>query len=269
MLKRVTTTTEPVRILLLSDPAVWQAQVKAARDEVDKELEVSESADLIDEVIRVVKATSGNHAEVVRVLSTLSDSARSMLGGLLSQDQNEKAQRRIKEALEVEDTREGIAFLRAHGAAALYRESSNVEDLLDASPDGASWVTLRALSRDEIRASETAAGPRPRLGAIISSQALDVARKAARKAEDSTVAYAEHIAALPAEKQIAVEDYDRWSERVDIEVFRRSVISIDGFEYDLNASGYPVDEFVAECVEAPEVISETARHARQVGRLGK
>ena len=58
MLKRVTTTTEPVRILLLSDPAVWQAQVKAARDEVDKELEGSESTDLIDEVIRCLLYTS-------------------------------------------------------------------------------------------------------------------------------------------------------------------------------------------------------------------
>ena len=32
MLKRVVTTDEPVRLLLLADPSVWAAQIKAAQE---------------------------------------------------------------------------------------------------------------------------------------------------------------------------------------------------------------------------------------------
>ena len=151
----------------------------------------------------------------------------------------------------------------------MYRESSNIEDLLDRSPKDASWITLRGLSREETKAAEKAAGPRPRLGALINAQALDVARKAARNAEDSTLAYAEYVAALDPEKQMAIEDYELWVENVDKEIFRRSVCIVDGFDLERGPGGYPVNEFVNQCAEAVEVITEAARHARQVGRLGK
>ena len=269
MLKRVITTSEPVRLLLLADPAVWQAQVIAARAEVDAELGGSESVDFVDEIIRVVRATSGDHSEVVRTLSTLSDGARRMLGTIISDEQHETAQSRLKEALQSEDTREGLAYLRAHGAAALYRESSNTQDLLDSCPSDASWITIRGLSREEIKAAEKTAGPRPRLGGLVNAQALDVARKAARNAEDSTLAYAEHMAALDSEKQMAVEDYELWVESVDREVFRRSVCIVDGFDLERGPDGYPVEAFIDQCAEAVEVITEAARHARQVSRLGK
>ena len=270
MLQRVTTTDEPVRVLLLADSAVWNAQIEAARKEVDRELEgATESKDFIDDVIKCVRATSGEHAEVVRVLSSLSDGARKMLGDVLTEEQHNGAQERLSEAMRSEDMRQGLAYLRAHGAVAMYRESSNIEDLLDANPEGATWATIKGLSREEIRQAEKAAGPRPRMGAMLNAQALDVARKAARTQEDSGLAYAQHISGLTVEQQIAVEDYEQWADRVDVEVFRRSVCSIDGFDLERASDGYPVEMFIDECVESAEVVTELARHGRQVGRLGK
>ena len=270
MLKRVTTTSEPVRVLLLADASVWTAQISAARQEVDRELEGdSESKDFIDDVIKCVRATSGEHAEVVRVLSTLSDGARKMLGDVLTEQQHNGAQARLKEAMQAEDMRQGLAYLRAHGAVAMYRESSNVNDLLDANPSDATWATVRGLSREEIREAEKSAGPKPRMGGMLNAQALDVARKAARRQEDSGLAYASHISSLDIEQQMAVEDYESWADRVDVEVFRRCVCKIDGFEFEAGNAGYPVEAFIDECVESAEVVTELARHGRQVSRLGK
>ena len=111
--------------------------------------------------------------------------ARKMLGDVLTEEQHNGAQERLSEAMRSEDMRQGLAYLRAHGAVAMYRESSNIEDLLDANPEGATWATIKGLSREEIRQAEKAAGPRPRMGAMLNAQALDVARKAARTQEDS------------------------------------------------------------------------------------
>ena len=271
MLQRVTTTNDPVRVLLLADAAVWNAQLAAARVEVDGEIEGdSASEDFIDDVIRCVRATSGEHAEVVRVLSTLSDGARKMLGDVLTEEQHNGAQSRLKEAMESEDMRQAMAYLRAHGAVAMYRESSNILDLIDSNPESATWATVRGLSREQVREAEKAAGPRPRMGGMLNNQALDVARKAARRQGDSSLAYAEHLASLTVEQQIAVEDYDEWADRVALEIFRRAVCKIDGFDLEASGpAGYPVEDFIDQCVEAAEVITELARHGRQVGRLGK
>ena len=66
-----------------------------------------------------------------------------------------------------------------------------------------------------------------------------------------------------------MEDYEQWADKVDIEVFRRSVCKIDGFDLERSEAGYPVELFIDECVESAEVVTELARHGRQVGRLGK
>lgn len=269
MLKRVTTTGEPIKLLLMADSVVWDAQLTAARKEVEQELESGECDDFVSDVIRCVKATSGEHSEVVRVLSTLSDGARKMLNDVITKDQHEAAQKRLKEAMEAEDMRQGLAYLRAHGAVSMYRESSNVQDLLNSDPDGATWITLRGLNREELRAAEQAAGPRPRMGQLLNSQALDVARKASRTQGDSGLAYAEFVNGLSIEQQIAIEDFEAWTDKVEIETFKRSVCIIDGFNLERGPDGFPVEAFIDECVEAAEVIAEAARHARQVSRLGK
>ncbi len=269
MFKKATTTGEPVRIVLLADPSVWEAQLKAARVEVDSELEATTTkGDFIDKVIAIMRATTSTHTELIDSLTVLKGGAREMLQQVLIDDkERESAEKRIDEALQEEDTRQALAYVRAHGAASAYRESSSPADLLDASPEGAAWVELRALSRSQIKDAERSMGPRPSLGAVLSSKALDHARRAVRRGEDSTESYARYLASLSIEEQHEIREYEEWSEALDREVFRRAVHSVEGFDLKRLDSGYPVEEFRAECADAEEVISEVSRHARQLGTL--
>lgn len=266
MLKKATTTSEPVRLVLLADPAVWEAQLVAAREEVDRELtETAEKGDFIDRVIQVMRATTNTHGEMVEALASLRGGARELIAQILvDEESQEMAQSRIDEALQDEDTRQALAFVRAHGAASAYRESSNPEHLMDRDPEGASWVELRGLSRAQTKEIERAMMARPGLGALLSSRALDAARRAARRGEDSTEAYARFVSTLTLVEQDQIKEYEIYSEQLDREVFRASVHKVEGFDIERGEHGYPVEEFLEQCVDAEEVISEAARHARQV-----
>lgn len=267
MFKRLTTTTEPVRLLLLADPAVWSAQLVAAREEVDRELGDGDTKDFLSRVISVVRAATGEHSEVVRALSVLHEGARSMLSSVLEGDAQDKAIENLDESMKREDTRQALAYVRAHACATMYRESSNMEDLMNPNPEGGAYVEIRGLSRDEVKAAERECGVRPRLGGLLSSKALDAARKAARVGEDSTEAYTRYIAKLEPEEQIAIQAFEDWNDSLEREIFKRAVHSIDGFDLVRDGYGFPVDEFRKQCEEAQEVITEAARHARQVGSL--
>ena len=269
MLKKAATTSEPVRLVLLADPAVWEAQITAAREEVDRELkETAEKGDFVDRVIQVMKATTNTHTEMVEALAALRGGAREIIAQVLVDEESQDiAQARIDEALQDEDTRQALAFVRAHGAASAYRESSNPEHLMDRDPEGASWVELRGLSRAQTKEIERALTARPGLGALLSSRALDAARRAARRAEDSTEAYARYVSGLTLEEQEQIKEYEAYSEQLDREVFRASVHKVDGFELERTDHGYPVEEFLEQCLDAEEVIAEAARHARQVSTL--
>lgn len=269
MLKRVLTCQEPVRLVLLSDPAVWEAQVRSARAIVDEEIDEAPRGDFVDSLIVAVRATSGDSAAVVQTLHAVKAAGREILSGILAGDDEVAAQERLNEALAEEDVRQALAFVRAQSAAASYRESSNVEDLLDPEPKGATHVTLKPLSREDVRRVERSVGPRPRLGALHHSHAGDKARRAGRQGKDSVEAFAEYIAELTEEQQHAVEKFEDWVSRVDRAVFAASVQSVEGFDLEPSGEVFPVDEFESQCGDASEVITEVARHARQVISLGK
>ena len=148
MLKKASSQSEPIRLVLLADQSVWDAQLASARKEVDRELgALDENDDFTSKMIAIVKATSSNHSELVQSLSVLQNGAKQILEEVLAgEDQKEEANRRISEAVQQEDTRAALAYVRAHGVCSEYRESSNMAALLDPSPEGATWVELKGLS---------------------------------------------------------------------------------------------------------------------------
>jgi hypothetical protein len=269
MLKRVLTCQEPVRLVLLSDPTVWEAQVRKARTIVDRDIDEAPKGDFVDSLIAAVRATSGDSAAVVQTLHAVKAAGRQVLKGVLAGDDEAEAQGRLDEALAEEDVRQALAFVRAQTVAAAYRESSNIEDLLDSCPEGATHVMLMPMSRDDIRRVERSVGPRPRLGALHHSHAGDRARRAGRQGKDSVEAFTEYLAELTEEQQQAVESFEDWVAKVDRAVFAASVQSVEGFDLEPVGGKYPVDEFEAQCGDASEVVTEVSRHARQVISLGK
>jgi len=96
-----------------------------------------------------------------------------------------------------------------------------------------------------------------------------VARKATREGEDSGKAYAEYVAKLPLEEQAALDEFDEYNIRIDREICRAGLVSVDGFDLEPKNDAFPVDDFLAECIEGGDVISETARHIRNISTLGK
>lgn len=268
MLRKATTLNEAVRIVLLCDPAVWEAQIRAARTEVDSHLDKAEGFEFVDKVVEVLRATTKSHVEMIESLSALKGSARELFEGFLS-DEGSKAEamEKLTKAMADEDTRTALAFTRAHGIVSTYRETSNPASLADPNPEGASWVTIKALSREDIRESERAAGVRPALGAVLAGKGLDVARRAARQGQDSAEAYARYMSGLSEDEQREVFKFEDYNACLDREFFRRAVHGVDGFEIERDAAGFPVERFEAECADAESVISEVSRHARQIGQL--
>ena len=268
MLRKLTHTNEPIRLPLLADSATADAQFQAARLDVNKELDSSESENFAEEILRLVKATVGD-SQALEVMKGLELAAVAMIDKKIRPKQVEKALANLRETMQKHDSREAIAYVRAQLAIQKYRETSDVEDLLVQEPEGTAFVTVRALTADERRAAERRAGHKPRHGALLASRAYDVLRRDSREGGDGNAAYAAHVAEMSDEEQAALEEFELWSIRVDREVARAGVISIDGFDIERSEHGYDVDGFLLQCVEGEEVISEAARHIRNVATLGK
>ena len=243
--------------------------MRAARAEVDKQIQSAEGYEFVDKVIAVLRATTKTHVDMIDSLAALKNSARHLFEEFLVGDEDKQhALEKLTEAMKDEDTRTALAFARLHGIISEYRETSNPSILADPEPDGASWVTLKPLDRSDIKSAERAAGTRPSLGAVLAAKGLDVARRAARKSEDSAEAYARYISNLDESEQKEIERFEQYNETLDWEIFRRSVKNIDGFSLSpCEEQGYPVEQFVNECADAESVIAEAARHARQIGSL--
>tara|TARA_B100001173_G_scaffold276554_1_gene257506 strand:- start:2985 stop:3911 length:927 start_codon:yes stop_codon:yes gene_type:complete len=268
MLRKLTHTDEPVRLPLLADSATADAQFEAARIEVNKDLDAPKSENFAEEILRLIKATVGD-SQALEVMKGLELAAVSMIDKNIRPKQVGKALANLRETMQSHDSREAVAYVRAQLAIQRYRETSDVTDLLVQDPRGVSFVTVRALTADERRAAERKAGHKPRHGALLASRAYDVLRRDSREGGDGNAAYAAHVAKMSVDDQSALEDFELWSIRVDREVVRSGVISIDGFEIERNDNGYDVESFLSECVEGEEVISEAARHIRNVATLGK
>ena len=268
MLRKLTHTDEPLKLPLLADSATVEAQFNAAREAVAADLSEENDETFSGEILRLIRASVGD-AQALEVMKGLEIAATSLIEKNVRPKQIEQALGRLRETMKKHDTREALAFVRAQLSIQKYRETSDIQDLLNAKPDGAAFVTVRALTSDERRAAERKAGHKPRQGALLASRAFDVMRRYSREGEDGAGAYAEHVANLTASEHIELEEFELWSLRVDREIVRAGTISIDGFDIERSENGYDVETFLAQCVEGDEVISETARHIRNIATLGK
>jgi len=268
VLRKATTLSETLRIVLMSDPAVWQAQLVAARTEVDQELEKAETGEFMEKVIALLRTTTKTHIEMIDSLAALKGSALELFENLLVGDEAKSlALEKLTESMKDEDTRTALAFARTHGVVQAYRETSDPSVLMDQNPADATWIEIKPLSRSDIRNAERAVGPRPSLGAVLASKGLDAARRASRRGEDGPEAYARYMADLTEGEQREIYSFEDWNEALDIEVFSRSVVKVGGFDLEPDSGMFPVAKFRDQCADAESVISETARHSRQIGAL--
>lgn len=268
MLKKLSLTNEPVRLVLMADAATFTAQFNAARTLIDAELEKPSDGDFMAEVLTLVKSAVGSD-QALDALKSVEGALVTLIGQKVRPAQMSKALERVRDTMKRHETREALAFVRAQLATQKYRETSDIGELLDQNPEGSAWVTIHALTPDQRRKAERAAGQKPRLGALVAGRAYDVARKATREGEDSGKAYAEYVAKLPLEEQAALDEFDEYNIRIDREVCRAGLVSVDGFDLEPKNGAFPVDDFLAECIEGGDVITETARHIRNISTLGK
>ena len=268
MLKKLTRTDEPIRLPLCADPSVVEAQFDAARIEVHKTLDDGDDGEFMDEVLKLVKSSVGA-GKVLDIMKSVEISMSTMLEKKFRPAQMTKALERLRSSMKKHETREALAFVRAQLSVQDYRDTSNVEDLLDPAPAEAAFITIRALSPDERRVAERKAGMKPRKGALLASRAFDVMRRAQREGGDGTHEYAVHIANLSEEDQEHIAKFEDWSSEVERQVFKAGTLAVDGFDIKVGEDGFDVDEFVLQCVEAEDVISEGSRHIRNISTLGK
>ncbi len=270
-LKRLVSTDEPASLLLVSDESVQAAQQRAARAKLDAELGAAAGDDLVGSLVAAVRGATGQHAEVVAALGALLDVGRGLLGSVLGEGEQAEALARLRGALEQEDTREALAYISSTVALQRYSQSSDLSDLHDPDPDGATWVRVRALSREESRRAREACGIPPRLGADLYGRAGDVSRKASRTGQDASLAFARYIDGLSDDDRREVAKYERWSSDLDRETAALGLVSVDGFEDMTPASGerFPVDAFERSVAGGSAIIAEVAGHIRRVGTLGK
>lgn len=268
MLKKLSLTSEPVRLVLMADPAAFSAQFDAARKIIDDELDKPDNDDFMSEVLTLVKSAVGND-QALEALKSVEGALVGLINQKVRPAQMSKALERVRDTMKRHETREALAFVRAQLSTQKYRETSDVGELLNPSPDDVAWVTVHALTPDQRRKAERAAGQKPRLGALVAGRAYDVARKATREGGDSGKAYAEYVALLPLEEQAALDAFDEYNVQIDREICRAGMVSVDGFDIAVKDGSYPVEEFLAECVEGGDVITETARHIRNISTLGK
>lgn len=267
MLKKLTHTDEVIKLPLLADSATVDSQMQAARRLANAELD-KEGEGFSDEILNLVCATVGE-SQALEVFKGIEVAAMSLIDKKVRPKQIEKALSRLRETMKNHDAREAVAFVRAQLSIQRYRETSDVSDLLDEAPDDAARVHIKALTADQRRKAERAAGTKPRRGALMASRAYDVMRRATREGLDGSKAYAEHVSKLPESDQAAIEDFELWSIAVDREVFKSGTFKVEGFDVGRGEDGFDVESFLAQCVEAEEVITETARHIRNVATLGK
>ena len=268
MLRKLTHTDEPLRLPLLSDSVTVEAQFSFAREEVNAELDKEPSDNFTDEILRLVRATVGD-SQALDVMSGLKLAAESMIAKNVRPKQMQKAVDKLRATMMTHDSREALAYVRSHLSIQRYRETSDVNDLLVQEPEGAAFITVRALTSDERRVAERKAGQKPKHGALLASRSYDIMRRETREGGDGDATYVEFIAALSPKEQMQLDDFESWSERVDREIAKVGIISIDGFDIGRNGGVYDVDQFLAECVEGDDVITEASRHIRNVGTLGK
>jgi len=282
MLKRLLTTDEPTRLVLVSDPAVVEAQQRAARRMLDADLGAASGEDLAGLIAAAVRAASGSHAQVVSALQTLMDVGRGIIDSTVGEGEQAEALDRIQAALEDEDTRESLAHVRASIALTRYHGSSDLADLLDpdmlpdvlpsgAVIDGATWFTVRALSRAEARQAREACGLTPRLGAELFGRASDVSRKAHRTGNPAGMAFARFLSGLTDADQAEVEKYEAWTADMDRETVARGLLAIEGAD-DLTpepGEAFPVGRLIRTVAGGSAIVAEVAQHVRRVGTLGK
>ncbi len=269
MLRKLISVDETASLVLLCDPAVWEAQLVAARALVEEELDVPGDADLMDSIISAVRATSGK-SDITQSLMVMRVAGAELLDKVLDGEEKIQAMQRLSEALGEEDVRLCLAWVRAQAATAQYRESSDPADLLDANPKDATRVTIRPPTKEALRRFERGFRAKPRLGEMHHSRAGDHARKATRRGGDANTAFGDYIAGLDEKAQKAVEDYENWVFDRDCELFSMAVESIEGFEALEKINGrYPVVAFGNACIEAEMTITEVARHIRNLCQLGK
>lgn len=269
MLRKLISVDETASLVLLCDPAVWEAQLVAARALVEEELEPTDGADLMDSIISAVRATSGK-SDITQSLMVMRVAGAELLDKVLDGEEKVQAMQRLSEALGEEDVRLCLSWVRAQAATAQYRESSDPEDLLDPNPENATRVTIKPPTKEDLRQFERGFRPKPRLGEMHHGRAGDHARKAARRGNDSSAAFSDYIAELDEKAQKAVEEYENWVFDRDCELFSMAVQSVEGFEIlEPDRGRYPVVAFANACIEAEATITEVARHVRNLCQLGK
>lgn len=270
MLRRIVTDDETIELVLLCDPAVWAAQLRAAREFIANEAPKVRTGDLVDMFVDSIRHAVGNESELSVALSDVKTAGHALLSGFLSGEEKEKAEKRFREEMDDADVRECLAWVRAQNTAQAYRTTSDRSKLMEPDPDGATIVTIRGVKQDEQRKIERTVGARPRLGAIHYSKAADMGRQAARRGIDSGEAFAEYIQSLDNETKRAIEDFEDWQEQVDRHVASRAIVSVDGFDLSPVDGVYPILELIDQLGDqARDVVSEIALHARQVSALGK
>lgn len=270
MLRKLTSTDEPARLVLLCDESVWEAQLVEARRLVDEDLTPAGEGDFIDTLITAMRASMGPGSDLASSLSAVRLAGGELLAKVMGGEEREKAEERLNKALTEEDVRLCLAYVRAQSAAAAYRESSDTSDLLVPSPEGATVITIKAPTKEQLRKFERGFRPKPRLGEMHYSRAGDAARKAGRRGEDVSRAFAEFVAGLDESAQQSIDDYEAWVFDRDCDLFALAVQDVEGFPL-IREPGqrYPVADFLNACIEAEGVIAETARHIRNICNLGK
>ena len=269
MLRKLVSVEETASVVLLCDPAVWEAQLAAARRMVDEELDPQDDDDLMGRIITAVRATSGK-SDITQSLTVLRVAGAELLDKILTGEERIQAMGRLSDALGEEDVRLCLAWVRAQAATAQYRESSDPADLHDPEPSDATKVTIKPPTKEALRRFERGFKAKPRLGEMHHSRAGDCARKAARRGDDSSEAFNEYLAKLNPDEQQAVEAFENWLFDRDCELFAMSVQTIDGFDTLEPVNGrYPVVAFGNACIEAEATITEVARHVRNLCQLGK
>lgn len=268
MLRKLTHTDEPLRLPLLADSATVEAQFQHARECVAKDLDKEPSESFASEILRLVKATVGD-SQALHALKGMEMAAETLIEKQVRPKQIMRALKNLRDTMSKHESREALAYVRSQLAMQRYRETSDTSDLLVPEPQDASFITVRALTSDERRAAERRAGQKPKHGALLASRAFDVMRRESREGGDGNSAYTEFLSSLTIEEQTQVQDFEEWSVNVEREVCRAGIIAIDGFDIVREGGFYNVSQFLEQCLEGDEVISEASRHIRNIASLGK
>ena len=274
MLKAIKTgVSNLVSLVLATDAAVIEGQIAAARREIAAEWDKPGAGgdDWVSALIAAAVSATGDDGSAAEVLQSVAGVGQGLVEQFIDAESSAEFTERLREWMRDHATRETLADVRAQLAIRRYRASSMLSDLVDPEPKGATWVKFRPLSAEDLRAAEASAGYRDRLGALHSGRAFDAYRAEQRlgASGDPELAFARYHAALNADERQAVANFEAWRERADIATASSAVVSIDGFDIERGASGYPMAAFIAACPEGRAAATEIAGHVRNVSTLGK